>query len=52
MKPLAGVVTLRTPVSRLRELFAMDQVAIVKDGDQVAAIVTKIDLIEWLAARH
>jgi len=26
-------------------------VAIVKDGDQVAAIVTKIDLIEWLAAR-
>jgi cystathionine beta-synthase len=52
MKPLAGIVTLRTPVSRLRELFAKDQVAIVKDGDQVAAIVTKIDLIEWLAARR
>jgi cystathionine beta-synthase len=52
MKPLEGVVTTRTPVSRLRELFAKDQVAIVKDGDQVAAIVTKIDLIEWLAARH
>src|SRR5229473_1231134 len=51
MKPIDGVVTLRTPVSRLRELFAKDQVAIVKDGDQVAAIVTKIDLIEWLAAR-
>src|SRR2546427_625972 len=49
MKPLDGVVTLRTPVSRLRELFAKDQVAIVKDGDQVAAILTKIDLIEWLA---
>jgi len=31
---------------------AKDQVAIVKDGDQVAAIVTKIDLIEWLAARR
>src|SRR5256884_3277397 len=52
MKPIDGVVTLRTPVSRLRELFAKDQVAIVKDGDQVAAIVTKIDLIEFLAARH
>ncbi|MFL5434199.1 MAG: pyridoxal-phosphate dependent enzyme [Myxococcales bacterium] len=51
MKPIHGVVTLRTPVSRLRELFAKDQVAIVKDGDDLAAIVTKIDLIEWLAAR-
>src|SRR5207244_12225859 len=52
MKPIDGVVTLRTPVSRLRELFAKDPVAIVKDGDQVAAIVTKIDLIEFLAARR
>jgi cystathionine beta-synthase len=52
MKPIDGVVTLRTPVSRLRELFAKDQVAIVKDDDKVAAIVTKIDLIEFLAARH
>ncbi|TMB29600.1 MAG: pyridoxal-phosphate dependent enzyme [Deltaproteobacteria bacterium] len=51
MKPISGIVTLRTPVSRLRELFAKDQVAIVKDGDDLAAIVTKIDLIEWLAAR-
>ena len=51
MKPIDGVVTLRTPVSRLRELFAKDHVAIVKDGDQLAAILTKIDLIEWLAAR-
>jgi cystathionine beta-synthase len=51
MKPLAGVVTLRTPVSRLKELFANDHVAIVKDGDRLAAILTKIDLIEWLGAR-
>ena len=51
MKPLAGVVTLRTPVSRLKELFATDHVAIVKDGDQLAAIVTKIDLIDWLGTR-
>jgi cystathionine beta-synthase len=51
MKPLAGVVTLRTPVSRLKELFASDHVAIVKDGDQLAAILTKIDLIEWLGTR-
>jgi cystathionine beta-synthase len=51
MKPLAGVVTLRTPVSRLKELFATDHVAIVKDGDKLAAILTKIDLIDWLGAR-
>jgi cystathionine beta-synthase len=51
MKPLAGVVTLRTPVSRLKELFATDHVAIVKDGDQLVSIVTKIDLIDWLGAR-
>jgi cystathionine beta-synthase len=51
MKPLAGVVTLRTPVSRLKELFATDHVAIVKDGDQLAAILTKIDLIDWLGTR-
>jgi cystathionine beta-synthase len=51
MKPLAGVVQLRTPVSRLKELFATDHVAIVKDGEQIAAIVTKIDLIDWLGTR-
>ena len=51
MKPIAGVVTLRTPVSRLKELFATDHVAIVKDGDALAAILTKIDLIDWLGTR-
>jgi cystathionine beta-synthase len=51
MKPLAGVVTMRTPVSRLKELFATDHVAIVKDGDQLMAILTKIDLIDWLGTR-
>ena len=48
MKPLAGVVTLRTPVSRLKELFASDHVALVKEGDVLCAILTKIDLIDWL----
>jgi cystathionine beta-synthase len=51
MKPLAGIVTLRTPVSRLKELFATDHVAIVKEGDRLAAILTKIDLIDWLGTR-
>jgi cystathionine beta-synthase len=51
MKPLAGVVTTKTPVSRLRDIFAQDNVAVVKDGDRLAAIVTKIDLIEFLGSR-
>ena len=51
MKPIAGIVNLRTPVSRLKELFATDHVALVKDGDQLAAILTKIDLIDWLGTR-
>jgi len=51
MKPLAGVVNLRTPVSRLKEIFAADHVAIVKDGDKLVALLTKIDLIDWLGSR-
>jgi cystathionine beta-synthase len=51
MKPLAGMVTTRTPVSRLREIFAADNVAVVKEGDALAAILTKIDLIEYLGQR-
>ena len=35
----------------LREVFAQDNVAVVKEREQVVAIVTKIDLIEFLAAR-
>src|SRR5258708_689110 len=48
MKPIAGIVTLRTPVSRLKDLFSNDHVAIVKEGEELAAILTKIDLLEWL----
>lgn len=48
--PLQGVVTPDTPVSKLREVFAQDNVAVVRDGQKVTAIVTKIDLIEYLAA--
>jgi cystathionine beta-synthase len=51
MKPLAGVVSTQTPVSRLKDIFAQDNVAVVKDGDKLAAIVTKIDLIEFLGSR-
>jgi cystathionine beta-synthase len=47
--PLQGVVTPQTSIQRLREIFAQDNVAVVRDGNRVVAIVTKIDLIEFLA---
>jgi cystathionine beta-synthase len=49
--PLQGVVTLESSIARLREVFADDNVAVVKEGPQVVAILTKIDLIEHLASR-
>ncbi len=47
--PLQGVVTPQTSIARLKDVFAQDNVAVVKDGEKVSAIVTKIDLIEFLA---
>lgn len=49
--PLQGKVALTAPVSKLREIFAQDNVAVVCDGDKPLAIVTKIDLIEYLGSR-
>ena len=47
--PLQGVVSLETTLDRLREVFAQDRVAVVKEAEKVVGIVTKIDLIEHLA---
>jgi cystathionine beta-synthase len=51
VQPLQGVVGPDTPVGRLREIFNDDNVAVVKEGDRVTGIVTKIDLIEFLGER-
>jgi cystathionine beta-synthase len=51
VQPLQGVVTGDTPVGVLRHIFNDDNVAVVKDGDRVTGIVTKIDLIEFLGER-
>jgi cystathionine beta-synthase len=42
---------METSLARLRDVFAEDNVAVVKEGEKVVAIVTKIDLIEYLASR-
>jgi cystathionine beta-synthase len=44
-------VTMETSLGQLRDVFAQDNVAVVKQGEKVVAIVTKIDLIEYLASR-
>jgi len=51
VSPLQGVVTPEDSLQKLREVFAQDHVAVVREGTKVVAIVTKIDLIEHLAAR-
>ncbi|HET6414058.1 MAG TPA: cystathionine beta-synthase [Anaeromyxobacter sp.] len=51
IQPLQGVVTPDTPVARLRDIFNDDNVAVVREGDKVTGIVTKIDLIEFLGQR-
>ena len=49
--PLQGVISPSSSLRKLREVFAQDNVAVVKDGETVVAIITKIDLIEYLASR-
>jgi cystathionine beta-synthase len=51
VQPLQGLVTPETPVGKLRDIFNDDNVAVVKDGDKVIGIVTKIDLIDFLGER-
>jgi cystathionine beta-synthase len=51
IQPIQGVVGPDTPVGRLREIFNDDNVAVVKEGEKVTGILTKIDLIEFLGAR-
>src|SRR5881296_3387730 len=40
-----------TPVSRLSQIFAEGNVAVMLDGSHATAVITKIDLIDYLAGR-
>lgn len=46
--PMQGVVAPETSLNRLREVINQDKVAVVKEGEKIVAIVTKIDFIEHL----
>lgn len=47
--PLQGVVTPDTQILKLKDVFADDNVAVVKEGRTVTAIITKIDVIDYLS---
>jgi cystathionine beta-synthase len=47
----AAVVGPQTPLSALSEVFSQGQVAVALEDNKVAGIVTKIDLIDYLAGR-
>ncbi|HSN14717.1 MAG TPA: CBS domain-containing protein, partial [Anaeromyxobacteraceae bacterium] len=51
VQPIQGVVSPETPITRLRQIFDDDNVAVVKEGDRITGIITKIDLIAFVGER-
>jgi cystathionine beta-synthase len=49
--PLQGVVAPESPLTKLADIFAEDNVAVVKEGSRLLGIITKIDYIEFLEQR-
>ncbi len=50
-KPLRGEVSLDDPLTKVQRIFDEDNVAVVIEGGRVAGIISKIDVVEFLAAR-
>jgi cystathionine beta-synthase len=51
MTAIKGTVSLETPVSKLKDIFNQGHVAVVTQNERPLAVVTKIDLIEYLGSR-
>ncbi len=49
VRPIEGVVGVDTPLESLHPIFDADDVAVVMDGVTLVAIVTKMDLIDYMA---
>ena len=47
----ASTVTADAPISRLKEIFSKGKIAVVVEGGKVVGIVTKIDMIDFLARK-
>ena len=51
-KPLQGQVALDDPLTRVQNVFDQHNVAMVVEGGAVVGVISKIDVVEFLAARH
>lgn len=51
VKPLEGIIHPDASLEQLRQIFAQDNVAVVVASGKVVGIITKIDLIDYLARR-
>ncbi|MCC6747452.1 MAG: pyridoxal-phosphate dependent enzyme [Deltaproteobacteria bacterium] len=51
MQPLNGVILSTAPVSKLHDILAQGLVAVVRDGDKLTGLLTKIDLIDYISKR-
>ncbi len=49
--PLQGMVSMSDPLSKVQNVFDEDHVAVVIDNEVIVGIITKIDLVEFLASR-
>ncbi|MCH9671717.1 MAG: pyridoxal-phosphate dependent enzyme [Gammaproteobacteria bacterium] len=49
-KPLQGQVRTTDPLSKVQSIFDQNNVAVVMENDDVRALISKIDVIEYLAA--
>ncbi len=50
-KPLQGQVQLDDPLTKVQRVFNENNVAVVVKGPDIIAIISKIDVLEFLAAR-
>ncbi len=51
-KPLQGQVSMDDPLSKVQRIFDSDNVAVVVEKGAIAGIISKIDIVEFLAARR
>jgi cystathionine beta-synthase len=49
--PIAGLIYPKARIEELFHIFAADNVAVVVDASKVVGVISKIDLIEYLASR-
>ncbi|MEM7229875.1 MAG: pyridoxal-phosphate dependent enzyme [Planctomycetota bacterium] len=52
VKPLEGQVSIDAPLARVQDVFDANNVAVVMDDEQITSVLSKIDLVEYLANQN